>query len=137
MESRWSQMGRSKLRHYKDKTKAGLAIRKHLLDAGDVCFVDQGQLLELAHASGRFGTHQMALAGVAALDLAVGGELEALSGAAMRFQFQFWFRCVSRHYWKSSPDLMSTTSQGVFKVDLGANWGAACCAAKKTCLRVG
>src|SRR5712692_5385629 len=105
MESRWSQMGRSKLRHYKDKTKAGLAIRKHLLDAGDVCFVDQGQLLELAHASGRLGTHQMALARVAALDFAVGGELEALPGAAVRFQFQFWFRCVSRHCWKSSQQI--------------------------------
>src|SRR5258708_22371966 len=97
MDSLRSQMGRSKLRHYKDKKKAGLAVRKHLLDAGNVRFVDQGQLLELAHASGRLGTHQMALARVAALDLAVGGELKALSGPAMRFQFQFRFRCVSWH----------------------------------------
>src|SRR5260370_32661354 len=32
--------------------------------------------------------------------------------------------------------LLSTTSQGVFKVDLGANSGAAFCAPTKTCLRV-
>src|SRR5260370_8242369 len=95
MESRWSQMGRSKLRHYKDKTKAGLTIRKHLLDAGNVCFVDQGQLLELALAAGRFGTHQMALAGVAALDFAVGGELEPLPAPPLGFQFQFCFPSLS------------------------------------------
>jgi hypothetical protein len=39
----------------------------------------------------------MALAGVPALDLAVRRELEALPGAAMRFQFQFWFRFVPGH----------------------------------------
>ena len=79
------------------KIVTALAVGKHLLDAGYVRFVDQRQLLELAHASRRLGTHQMALARVPALDFAVGGELEALPGAAVRFQFQFWFRCVSRH----------------------------------------
>src|SRR5206468_1670220 len=41
-----------------------------------------------------------------ALDLAVGRELEALPGAAMGFQFQFWLRCVSRHCWKSSREFL-------------------------------
>jgi len=54
--------------------------------------------------AGGFGAHQVALAGVPALDLAVGSDLEALSGAAMRLQLQFWLRCISRHCWKSSPD---------------------------------
>src|SRR5258708_24639481 len=82
--------------------RKSLSVRKHLLDAGDVGFIYERELLQLAHAAGPFCTHQVALAGVPALDFAVGGELEALPGAAVRFQFQFWFRCVSRHCWKSS-----------------------------------
>src|SRR5229473_5924974 len=84
------------------KIVTALAVRKHLLDAGHVCLVHQRQLLELAHAAGPFCAHQVALAGVPALDLAVGGKLEALPGAAVRFQFQFRFRCVPWHCWKSS-----------------------------------
>src|SRR6266849_10358582 len=85
------------------KIVTALAVGKHLLDAGYVCFIHQRELLQLAHAARRFGAHQVALAGVPALDLAVRGDLEALPGAAMGLQFQFWFRCVSRHCWKSSP----------------------------------
>src|SRR6266853_5119634 len=84
------------------RKKLSLAVGKHLLDAGYVCFVHQRQLLELAHPAGGFGAHQVALAGMPTLDLAVGGDLEAFPGAAVRFQFQFRFRCVSRHCWKSS-----------------------------------
>ena len=87
-------MGRSVLRPYK---KIHLAVGKHLLDAGDVCFVDQRQLLELTHTARRFCAHQMAFTGVPSLDFAVGGELEALPGAAVGLLFQLWFRCVPRH----------------------------------------
>src|SRR5207245_11211071 len=66
---------------------------------------DQGALLQLAHAALGFGAHQVTLAGVPALDLAVRRELEALSGAAMRLQFQFWFRCVPGHCVIPSPDI--------------------------------
>src|SRR6202040_1757189 len=97
----WSQMGRSMLRPYMET----LAVGEHLLDAGHVGFIYQRELLQLAHAAGPFCTHQVALAGVAALDLAGGGELKALSGATVGLQLQFWFRCVPWHCWKSSPDL--------------------------------
>src|SRR5258706_5248982 len=101
-----------------------LAVGKHLLDAGHVGFVYQRELLQLAHAAGPFCAHQVALAGVAALDLAVGGELEALPGAAVRFQFQFRFRCVPWHCWKSSPDINALhRSRSVLKVDLGCQLG--------------
>jgi hypothetical protein len=70
-----------------DHQRKSLSVRKHLLDAGYVGFIHQRELFQLAHAAGPFCTHQVALAGMAALDFAVGGELEALSGAAVRFQF--------------------------------------------------
>src|SRR6266700_5574565 len=84
------------------KIDTALAVGKHLLDAGHVCFVHQCELLQLAHAAGRFSAHQVALSGMPALNLAVGGKLEALPGAAVGLQFQFWFRCVPWHSWKSS-----------------------------------
>src|SRR5260370_16005248 len=97
--------GQRAIRPHAQKIETALAVGKHLLDAGDVCFVDQRQLLELAHAAGGFGTHQMALAGVPALDFAIRRELEALPGAAVGLQFQFWFRSVSRHCSNSSPEI--------------------------------
>src|SRR6266849_5148245 len=87
------------------KIVTALAVRKHLLDAGYVRFIHQRQLLELAHAAGPFCAHQVALAGVAALDFAVGGELEALPGAAVGLQFQFRFRCVPWHCLIPSPKI--------------------------------
>jgi hypothetical protein len=98
---RWSQKGRSMLRPYMET----LAVGEHLLDAGHVGFIYERELFQLAHAAGPFCTHQVALAGVPALDLAVRRELEALPGAAVGLQLQFRFRSVSRHCWKSSPDL--------------------------------
>jgi hypothetical protein len=68
-----------------------LAIGEHLLDGRYVCGIHQRQLLEFAHAAVGFGAGKMALAGVHALDLARGGYFEALSCAAVRLQFQFWF----------------------------------------------
>src|SRR5882762_269609 len=85
--------------------KLDLAVGKHLLDAGHVCFVHQRQLLQLAHTAGPFCTHQVALAGVPALDFAVRRELEALPGAAVGLQFQFWFRCVPWHCLIPSPEI--------------------------------
>ena len=73
------------------KIVTALAVRKHLPDAGHVGLVYERQLLQLAHAARRFGAHQVALAGMTALDFAVGGDLEALPGSAVRFQLQFWF----------------------------------------------
>src|SRR6266567_7698306 len=81
----------------RQKIVTALAVGKHLPYAGDVGFVDQRELLQLAHAARGFGAHQVALSGVPTLDLAVGGELEALPGTTVRFQFQFWFRFVPRH----------------------------------------
>jgi hypothetical protein len=40
---------------------------------------------------------------VHAFDFAVRGDFETLSGAAMGFQFQFWFRRISWHGLKYSP----------------------------------
>src|SRR5712671_3615761 len=88
-----------------NKNKKSLAVGEHLLDAGHVGFIYERELFQLAHAAGPFCTHQVALAGVPALDLAVRRELEALPGAAVGLQLQFRFRSVSRHCWKSSPDL--------------------------------
>src|SRR6267378_3472343 len=105
---RWSQKGRSMLRPYMET----LAVGKHLLDAGHVGFIYERELFQLAHAAGPFCTHQVALAGVPALDLAVRRELEALPGAAVGLQLQFRFRSVSRHCWKSSPDLKCVARQG-------------------------
>lgn len=53
-------------------------------------------LAETAHALGLFRSQQMTLAGMMAHDFAGGSDLEALGGAAMRFQFYLcsWF---SRH----------------------------------------
>jgi hypothetical protein len=90
-----------------DYQRNSLSVRKHLLDAGHVSFIHQRQLLELSHAAGPFRTHQVALAGVPALDLPVRCELEALPGAAVRFQFQFRFRCVPWHCWKSSRQFIA------------------------------
>src|SRR6266568_7408072 len=88
------------------KIATALAVGKHLLDAGHVRFIYQRELLQLAHAAGSFGAHQVALAGMPALDLAVRRELETLPGATVRFQFQFWFRSVSGHLCKSSRQLI-------------------------------
>jgi hypothetical protein len=66
--------------------RKSLSVGKHLLDAGYVGFVYERELLELTHAAGSFGAHQVALAGMAALDLAVGGELKALACAAVGLQ---------------------------------------------------
>jgi hypothetical protein len=64
--------------------RKSLSVGKHLLHGGYVGFVYERQLLEFAHAAGGFRAHQVALAGMATLDFAVGGDLEAFSGAAMR-----------------------------------------------------
>ncbi len=79
------------------------AVRKHLSDGGYVSGTDQRQLLEFAHAAWSLCAHQVAFAGVHAFDFAVRGDLEALFGAAMRFQFQFWFRRIPWHGLKYSP----------------------------------
>src|SRR5712671_7412251 len=88
-----------------NKNKKSLAVGKHLLDAGHVRFIYQRELLQLAHAAGPFCTHQVALAGMPALDLAVRRELEALPGAAVGLQLQFWFRCVPWHAVNPSPEI--------------------------------
>jgi hypothetical protein len=44
----------------------------------------------------------VALAGVHTFDFAVRGDLETLFGAAMGFQFQFWFRRIPWHDLKVS-----------------------------------
>src|SRR5882762_5973048 len=101
-----------------------LAVRKHLLDAGHVRFTHQRQLLELAHTAWGLRAHQVALAGVAALDLAVRRELEALPRAAESLQLQFRFRCVSWHFLKSSPELDALhASRHVLKSGLGCQLG--------------
>jgi hypothetical protein len=79
-----------------------LAVGKHLADGGYVSRTDQRQLFKFAHAAGGFCAHQVALAGVHAFDFAVRGDFETLAGAAMSFQFQFWFRGISRHDLKCS-----------------------------------
>jgi hypothetical protein len=118
------------------KIVTALAVREHLLDAGHVGLAHQSQLLELAHAAGRFGSHQVALAGVAAQDLAVGGDLEALPRATVRLQFQFWFRSVSRHDLKSSRDFDALhASSGVSKFDRGHKLGRGMLPLEKAPLR--
>jgi hypothetical protein len=84
------------------KTFTALAVGKHLSDGGYVSRTDQRQLLEFAHAAGGFGAHQVAFAGVHTFDFAVRGDLETLFGAAMGFQFQFWFRRIPWHDLKVS-----------------------------------
>ena len=85
------------------KNSTALAVGKHLSDGCYVSGTDQRQLLQLAHAARSFGAHQVALAGVHAFDFAVRGDFETLSGAAMGFQFQFWFRRIPWHGLKCSP----------------------------------
>jgi hypothetical protein len=68
-----------------DYQRKSLSVGKHLPDASHVGFIYQRELFQLAHAAGPFCAHQVALAGVPALDLAVGGELETLPGAAVGF----------------------------------------------------
>src|SRR5467141_307617 len=114
-----------------DNQRKSLSVRKHLLDAGHVGFIYQRELLQLAHAAGPFCAHQMALAGVAALALAIGGELKRFLAPRCVFNFNFGFDAFLGIAGNPLLILLSTTSQGAFKVDLGANWGAACCAAKK------
>src|SRR6266478_2188128 len=41
------------------KIVTALAVGKHLLDTGYVCFVDQRELFQLAHAAGPFCAHQV------------------------------------------------------------------------------
>jgi hypothetical protein len=79
-----------------------LAVGKHLADGGYVSRTNQRQLLELAHAAGGFCAHEVALAGVHAFNFAVRGDFETLAGAAMGFQFQFWFRGIPWHSLKCS-----------------------------------
>ncbi|MND04872.1 hypothetical protein D3C83_253450 [compost metagenome] len=57
----------------------------------------QSHLLQQAHALGFLGAHQVALAGMSPQDLAIGRDLEALGGAALRFQLQFYLTPVFRH----------------------------------------
>ena len=102
-------MGRSMLRPYKskfarrvqnearEKNRHGLAIGQHLPDGGDVARTNRRQLLELAHAAGGLETGKVALGSMPAQDLARGGDLEALAGAAVRLQFHFRFRSVAWH----------------------------------------
>jgi hypothetical protein len=52
--------------------------------------VDLRDLLQLAHALGGLGAEQVALAGMHAQQLAAGGKLEALGGAAMGFELSLW-----------------------------------------------
>jgi hypothetical protein len=78
------------------------AVREHLPDGGYVSGTDQRQLLQLAHATGSFGAHQVALAGMHPFDFAVRGDFEALPCAAVGFQFQFWFRRIPWHDLKCS-----------------------------------
>ena len=59
--------------------------------SGDVRGVHQRELLELAHAAGSLGAEQMALAGMHTQNFAVGGDLEALFGAAVGLQLYFGF----------------------------------------------
>jgi len=82
---------------YAEIQRKTLAIGKHLLHRGYVSRVDQGQLFELAHAAGAFGAGEMAFAGMRADDLAGRRELEALGGAAMRFQLLLWLGRISWH----------------------------------------
>jgi hypothetical protein len=77
--------------------RKNLAIGKHLPNGRDVPGADQGQLLELAHAAGTFGSGEMALAGMGTHNFAGGGDFKALGGAAMRFQFLFWLCGISWH----------------------------------------
>ena len=69
-----------------------LAVRQHAPHMLDVGRMHQRQLLQMAHALGLLGAHQVALARMPAEHLAAGGDLESLGGAAMRLQFQFCFR---------------------------------------------
>jgi hypothetical protein len=77
--------------------RKNLAIGKHLLHRGDVTRVDQGQLLEFAHAAGALGAGEMAFAGMRADNFAGPRKFKALGGAAMRFQFFLWLSRVSWH----------------------------------------
>jgi hypothetical protein len=82
--------------------RKNLTIGKHLLHCGDVSRADQGQLLELAHAAGALGASEMAFAGMRANDFAGPRKLEALGGAAMRFQLLLWLSRISGHCWNLS-----------------------------------
>src|SRR5258708_30270262 len=91
----------SKLDPY--KIKISNAVRKHLPGLGQVGFVDQRQLLELAHALGSLGAQQVALAGMHAQNLAGRGDLEALLRAAMGLELQLGLRGIAWHFFESSP----------------------------------
>jgi len=84
--------------HLRLVQRKNLAIGKHLLNCGDVPGADQGQFLELAHAAGALGAGEMAFAGMRAHDLSACCDFETLGGAAMGFQFLFWFLRISWHY---------------------------------------
>jgi len=89
--------------------RKNLAIGKHLLHCGDVARVNQGQLFELAHAAGALGAGEMALAGMRADDLAGPRKLEALGGAAMRFQLLLWLSRISGHCGNLSTKILCET----------------------------
>jgi hypothetical protein len=72
-------------------------VRKHLHGFSEVGVVDLGHLLELAHALGRFGSEQVALAGMHPKQFSGAGDFEAFGGAAMRLEFLFRFRSVAWH----------------------------------------
>jgi hypothetical protein len=74
------------------------SVGQHLLNRANVGRTHERQLLELTHAALLLRSGKMALAGVHANDLAGRGNLEALGGAAMRFEFLLWLRRISRHY---------------------------------------
>src|ERR1700680_1575885 len=56
---------------------------------GRVRWIDLRQLLQAAHTLWQLRSQQMPLAGMHTQYLAVGGDLESLPSAAMRFQFTF------------------------------------------------
>src|ERR1700730_5010800 len=74
-------------------------VGQHLLNRADVGLAYKRQLLELTHTALLLRSGEMALAGVHANDLAGRSDLEALGGAAMRFQFLLWLSRISRHCW--------------------------------------
>ena len=92
--------------------RKNLAIGKHLLHRGDVTRVDQGQLLELAHAAGALGAGEVAFAGMRANNLAGPGKFKALGGAAMRFQLFLWLRRISWHCRNLSTKFLCETESG-------------------------
>ena len=69
-----------------------LPVRQHPLDVFHVRRMHQRHFLQMAHALWQLGAHQVPLARVRTQNFARRSDLEPLGGAAMRLQFQFYFR---------------------------------------------